>query len=259
MSALTDLTDAVGWRVRNAQAWLKNARRGAVASAQEYWSAPGSAEWMQNSHWRDAPITGWAEQWDEIGRVHRGMYDRFARMLESEPPRRILEWGVGGGSNAVQFAPLCERFVAVDVSQESLDETVRQVGRVSTTPVTPVLASIADQTAAVADIGSPVDLFLCFYVLELAATKEHAHEILRVAHDVLTPGGAAILQVKYKRSARRSLPWRPLSDELANHYTVDVVDFWSSLSELDFSVHYVEIVPRTAVDRNYAYFFATRR
>jgi SAM-dependent methyltransferase len=257
MSALGELWATIGWRLRNSREWLKTVRAGRESSAREYWSDADRPDWQQNSHWRDAPISGWVDRWDEIGRTHLAMYERFARMVPLECPGRIVEWGVGGGANAVQFAPLCDAFVAVDVARESLKETVRQVGMASDTPVEEVLVAIDDQGAAVAEIGT-VDLFLCFYVLELVPTESHAHEIVRIAHDVLRPGGAAILQTKYKRSAPPRRPWRPQAEDLANQYTVDIADFWTLLTAFGFTVHYVEIRPRTPVDQNYAYFFATR-
>jgi hypothetical protein len=257
MTAPGELKAAVGWRLRNFGEWLQTVRAGREASARKYWSDTDQPNWQQNSHWRDAPISGWADRWDEIGRTHLAMYERFARTLALECPGRIVEWGVGGGANAVQFAPLCDAFIAVDVAQESLDETVRQVARSSDTPVEEILVAIDDQAAAVTEIG-PVDLFLCFYVLELVPTESHAREIVCIAHDVLRPGGAAILQTKYKRSAPPRRPWRPQAEDLANQYTVDIADFWTLLTASGFTVHYVEIRPQTPVDQNYAYFFATR-
>ena len=187
------------------------------------------------------------------------MFQRFSRMHGGDRPRRILEWGVGGGTNAVQFAPLCDEFIAVDVVQESLDETARQVALTSGASVTSLLVSVTDQTAAVTNRGGTIDLFLCFYVLELVPSRAHAEEIVRTAYELLRPGGAAILQIKYARSAPRRMPWTAAGADLANHYTVDIVEFWTHLTAVGFDVHYVEIVPRDPVDRNYAYFLATRR
>lgn len=174
-------------------------------------------------------------------------------------PQRILEWGVGGGSNAVRFAPLCDEFIAVDVVQDSLNETVKQVRAVCATPVTPVLVSVEDQSSGIRQFYERIDLFVCFYVLELVPDEAHAHEIVRIAQNLLIRGGTAIFQVKYKRSSPRFRPWKSVSSVIANQYTVDIAEFWEFLTSLHLDVHYVQLVPRNQLDRHYAYFFVSRR
>jgi SAM-dependent methyltransferase len=185
------------------------------------------------------------------------MYERFARAYELEPAHRMVEWGVGGGANAVRFAPQATEFVAIDVAQASLDEAVRQIREACDTPVRSVLVSIDDQAGAVADLEGSVDLFLCFYVLELVPRETHALEIVQLAYKFLRPGGAAIIQTKYKRSAPKPPPWASFSRDLANSYIVGVPDFWDFLTATGFDVHYVELVPRDRLDRHYAYYFVT--
>src|SRR5690349_3380328 len=106
---------------------VRNTTTRRVDAARTYWGESGGADWKGNSHWRDSPIAGWADTWDEIGKAHLSMFERFAACGNGLATDRIVEWGVGGGANAVHFAPLAREFVAVDVAQESLDETERQV------------------------------------------------------------------------------------------------------------------------------------
>ena len=66
--------------------------------------------------------------WDVVGRGHLELFDRLARVVErKEQLGTVVEWGCGGGANAVSFAPRCSSFVGVDISQDSLDECARQV------------------------------------------------------------------------------------------------------------------------------------
>ena len=180
--------------------------------AGDYWGRTDGADWKLNSHWRDSPLPDWAATWDEIGRRHLAMYERFARSYELDEPARIVEWGVGGGANAVRFAPLAREFVAVDVVQASLDETARQVRDVCGVPVRPVLVDIDAPSAGVADLEGEVDLFLCFYVLELVPGEQHAHEIIRLAARMLRPGGAAVIQTKYAALRAQASPMGGLLD-----------------------------------------------
>ena len=245
-------------RVRSAKAWLRDVGTNGVAGASAYWSDPSGSEWKLNSHWRDASATGWSETWEEIGAAHVAMYKRFARSYELNPPHRTLEWGVGGGANAVHFARLSGEFIAVDISQQSLDETVRQVEKEVATPVIPIRVSLDDQAGGVARFAESIDLFICFYVLELVPSEALAHEIVRIAFQALRPGGTAIFQAKYKSSAPHSGPWSTYSSKLANSYVVDVPEFWGFLASVGFDVHQVELVPINQLDRNYAYFFVSR-
>jgi ubiquinone/menaquinone biosynthesis C-methylase UbiE len=228
-------------------------------AAGDYWARADGSDWKVNSHWRDSPLPDWAGTWDEIGRRHLGMYERFARSYALDEPGRIVEWGVGGGANAVRFAPLAQEFVAVDVVQASLEETARQVRDLCDLAVRPLLVDIDAPSAQAAEFDAAVDLFLCFYVLELVPGEARAHEIVRLAARMLKPGGAAIIQTKYKRSAPKPRPWAGFSSDLANSYIVDVPEFWQFLDASGFDVHYVELVPRDLLDRHYAYYFATRQ
>jgi len=80
------------------------------ADAQTYWAQPGNATWRSNSHWRNGSVFVGNELWSEIGRRHLAMFERGARTVEFKRPwGRVLEWGCGGGANAIHFAPPCGR------------------------------------------------------------------------------------------------------------------------------------------------------
>ncbi len=232
-------------------------RRREVTNAR-YWSAQSDQQWKTNAHWRDAAGGDWSEIWAEVGATHVHMYERLARAVELPRPARILEWGVGGGANAVAFAPLCDEFIAVDIVQESLDETARQVAAVCDTPVERVLVALDDQAHGTDHLSASVDLFLCFYVLELVPSARHAREIVDIAMRLLRPGGVAILQTKYRRSAPRWKLWKAFGERLANQYTVEIAPFWELLMALGFEVVAGELTPSNRLDRHYAYYFTRR-
>lgn len=252
------LTSRIVGRFRRAGARVHDALGGRAEAADKYWTNPGRPDWKQNSHWRDAPVVGWSDVWAGIGASHLAMYQRFARAYDLPAPRRTMEWGVGGGANAIHFAPMSEEFVAVDVARDSLDETARQVKKQCPTKVTPLLVSIDDQARGVTSFDGMIDLFLCFYVLELVPTEAHAHEIVRIAFRTLRPGGTAIIQAKYKRSIPGFRPWGSFLSNLANSYVVAIDEFWEFLSSVGFEARQIELVPRNELDRNYAYFFVTK-
>jgi methyltransferase family protein len=229
--------------------------------AADYWTDADKPGWQVNSHWRGA--AGFADEgrWRAIGAEHLAMLDELA------PPDwsgrhgslgRVVEWGIGGGANAVAFAPRSREFVGVDVSSDNLAEAGRQLAATGT-PYVPVLSSVDDTTAAVAAIGPTCDLFLCLYVLELVPSREHGLAILDAARDVLRPGGVGLIQAKYRTASWRTRSrGRRYDRNLANMTTYDIEELWSACTARGLRPHAVRLVPRNDLDERYAYFVVVR-
>jgi len=84
-----------------------------TADARAYWTGRDGEAWTSNSHWRN----GLADNdWRAIGEQHWALWETFARSDSvAGPLERIVEWGCGGGANAVAFAPHCAEYVGVDI------------------------------------------------------------------------------------------------------------------------------------------------
>jgi SAM-dependent methyltransferase len=228
--------------------------------AQRYWNDTGVTRWKADSHWRDADVFGDGELWSRLGRAHLELVERGARKVEfSRPWRRVVEWGCGGGANAVHFAPLAEEFIGVDVSTESLAECGRQVAAHCDTPYRPVRVEVADPERAVAQIGGDCDIFLCCYVFELIPTPEYGERLLRIARDLLAPGGLALIQVKYDDGRFWSRPRRrSYRSGVAEMTTYPIAEFWQLAERCGLRPESVELVPRNELDSRYAYFLLSR-
>ncbi|OLF15712.1 class I SAM-dependent methyltransferase [Actinophytocola xanthii] len=229
------------------------------ADAQDYWSDAGGARWKANSHWRDASVFDGSDLWSRIGRRHLEMFQRGARLTGFDRPwGRVVEWGCGGGANAVHFAEAATEFVGVDVSAESLEECGRQVAAHCDTPYRPVLVEVADPERAVDEIG-PCDVFLCCYVFELLPTPEYGERLLRVAQRLLKPGGLALIQVKYHdggfwtRSRRRAY-----RTGVAGMTSYGIAEFWELVTKSGLRPESVQLVPKDELDERYAYFVVSR-
>lgn len=188
------------------------------------------------------------------------LFDRLAATMGGrEHFGRVVEWGAGGGANAVAFAPRADEFVAVDVAAASLPECARQVGAVCATPVTPVLAQVGDPEAALDEIPVPCDLFLCLYVLELVPGPEYGLRLMRLAAEALREGGLAFAQIKYDdgslitRSRRRGYRRNP-----AAMTTYRIEQFWVAMQGLGLVPEVVSLVPENDLDQRYAYFLLRR-
>jgi cyclopropane fatty-acyl-phospholipid synthase-like methyltransferase len=168
--------------------------------AQEFWSRPIND---RNSFWWHArgsePFKNADNNWLRIGDRHVSMYREFARSLGRDPRvDTLVDWGCGGGANAIAFAGVCNRMWGTDISADALAECDRQVkASEHTCEFNPVKVEVGDPEAALKAIPSNVDVFHCLYVFEVFPTQEYGARILRLAHQMLKPGGICFIQIKY--------------------------------------------------------------
>lgn len=221
----------------------------------DYWNDPTEAAWRSNSHWRD----GIPDAWESVGRDHLQLFERLAR-VQDQPPRwgRVIEWGAGGGANAVHFAPRADEFVAVDVAHDSLLECARQVAAACDTPITGVHVDVGTPETVLSSVSpGSCDLFLCLYVLELVPTREYAMRLMSLASDLLADGGLAFVQFKYADRKQRR-PRRAYARNLAAMTDFDIADFWIDAERAGLRAQVIHLVPQNALDSRYAYALLSR-
>ncbi len=186
------------------------------------------------------------------------MYRELARLMESpQPVRVIVEWGCGGGANAVHFAREAERFYGIDISPHSLDECRRQMDAEGLTGFRPVLIDVERPEIAVDAVGELADLFLSFYVFELLPTPEYGIRVLRTAYTMLRPGGMALVQIKYRTTDPSTRPKRwGYARNLAQMTTYPIDVFWQIAEQCHLTPLAVRLVPvqPTVNDERYAYY-----
>lgn len=251
-------------RVRLRQRWGTQSPRELEAQAEEYWTTDSDSI-GKNSHWRGHGPFADDDLWLSLGARHWRMYEEMsAAVSAASSPRRlgkVVEWGCGGGMNAVHFAGRAQSFFAVDIYQGSLDECRRQVAAENSGEVVPLLVDPGAPEAAVADIGpGSVDLFLCTYVYEVLPTPEYGLALLAVVRKLLGENGLAIIQVKYSGPSREdsSRRWNYRAN-LAWNATYRIEEFWTAAAEAGLEPRLIELVPVDPAvgDRNYAYFCLT--
>ncbi|MGH3517110.1 MAG: class I SAM-dependent methyltransferase [Haloechinothrix sp.] len=170
-----------------------------------------------------------------------------------------MEWGCGGGANAIHFAPQCEEFIGVDVSSDTLDECARQIAATCATVFRPVQIEVAQPEQAVDKIGSTCDIFLSFYVFELIPTPEYGERLVRIARNLLAPGGLALIQIKYDEGRFWTKPRRrSYRSGVAEMTTYPIADFWQLASKCGLRPESIELVPKNELDERYAYFLLSK-
>jgi len=126
----------------------------------------------------------------------------------------------------------------------------------------PVLVDAADPEAALGRVQGPCDLFISTYVFELLPTPEYGIRVLRIAYELLAPGGMAMVQIKYKEAnlTTASRRWG-YARNLAWNATYRIEEFWLLAQECGFSPKMVTLLPEQPLvnDRNYAYFLLLKQ
>jgi len=231
-----------------------------IADAERYWSDEDDPQWRDQSHWRGGRVIDEA-RFAQLGAEHLALFDQLVAGIGGRASLgRVLDWGCGGGANAVAFAPRASEYVAVDVTESSLHECRRQLAAVVDTPPVEVPITVGEPEAALAALPGPVDLFLCLYVLELVPTPEYGLRLLRIAQQALRPGGLAFIQIKYDEGtldtrAKR----RDYRRHCASMTTYRIADFWTGVDAIGLTPLVMTLVPRNGLDRRYAYLLLERR
>ncbi|WP_313664809.1 class I SAM-dependent methyltransferase [Shinella sp.] len=236
---------------------VQQSERSRAHESQKYWSDVNQRAFHSNSHWKGGE--GLPERvWLELGKPHlKLMLDHLTIRGRSLPVGRVVEWGCGGGANAVHFAPMTKSFVGVDISQATLDECSAVLRSMGQENFQPVLTDVSNPEAAADALAGTADVFLCTYVFELLPSQEHGQRILDIANRVLRPGGTAIIQIKYETADRKtkSRKWG-YRRNLANMTTYCIDDFWHRTERAGFIPVSISLRPKDNLidDERYAYF-----
>jgi hypothetical protein len=228
-----------------------------LGDARRYWSGEADPRWLANSHWRRGLDE---DAWLEIGQESLTIFDQFAKALDRPSnPGVVVEWGCGGGANAVAFAPIAKKFIAADVSGESVAECIRQIAAVCDTPTESVLIDIEHPERAVTGLEETCDTFVCLNVLQLTAGPAEAVRILRIAERLLVSGGIAFVQTKYhtanwRTRGRKRNYWLNLGDMT----TFGIDEFWLCAAECGLTPRLITLVPKHRLDSRFAYYALTK-
>jgi SAM-dependent methyltransferase len=267
------LLHAAPSRLKSSAATVRNYLHRALASvglrqsesrisgdAQNYWTDTNPERWKSDSHWRDANVFSANDLWSSIGARHLEMFERGVRLVGgNRSVDRIIEWGCGGGANAIAFAPLARQFFGVDVAPETLQECEKQVAEVCATTFVPVLIPVDDPEHALSLIDGPCDVFLSFYVFELIPSPEYGARLLKIASQLLAPGGLALIQIRYDEGRWSTRPHRrAYRSGLADMTTYPIAAFWKLAEDCGLKPESIELVPKNELDERYAYFLLTK-
>lgn len=236
-----------------------------AAVSMNYWNEGDKAgvNIRDYSHWAGAGPWIDREKWLALGRVHHDLYERSRNALGLDGPlQRVVEWGCGGGANAVHFCREVASYCGIDIAQASVDECGRVLREEGFAGFQPVLIPAEDPEQALRLVGAPCDLFLCTYVFELLPGRRYGERVCRIAYDLLKPGGLALIQIRYDDGSDRTNQKNIDYYRYACRFTsYRVEEFWILAQKIGFVPQSVFLVPEKTTgfsgDR-YAYFALQR-
>jgi hypothetical protein len=228
-----------------------------AAAAKEYWSGSETEEIKRDlSHWKGSGRWADEQSWHEIGEAHFALYQSLLRLAGREAPvRSMIEWGPGGGANAVRFGREIPRFYGIDISEPNLVECRREVESSGYAGFVPVLIDAADPEGVIARIDERVDFFACTAVYQHFPGKEYGRRVTRLAHQLLADGGMALIQTRYDDG-------NPLYAPKARDYRANAIvftsyrieEFWQVAVDAGFRPLAVVLRPAT----NYAFYMLSK-
>lgn len=230
--------------------------------AHRFWNDFSRQELAHEAHWRGHGPFADDALWLKLGQDHKALLHRVLGAAgQAAQHNQVVEWGCGGGMNAVHFARGAHNYWGVDIARTSLDECARQMQGEGLPGFKPVLVDVNHPRAALELITTPCDLFVCTYVMELMPTEAHALQVLELAYELLAPGGHALVQIRSTDGAltARSRPW-DYAKNVAHNVRFQVADFSAACQALGFKVLGIEqrsTVPELQ-EGDYAYFVLLR-
>ena len=225
--------------------------------AARLWQSSATHGGVQDlSHWRGKGRWAQGESWMSIGKPHVALYQHLRSLATAPGPlMRMLEWGPGGGANAVHFGPHVERYYGVDISPANLDECGRQLQACGLDHFRSIPIHVDQPESVLAQLAEPVDFFLCTAVFQHFPSKGYGQRVTRIAADALCDGGMALIQIRYDdgSDALRSKD----SDYFTNFITFTsyaVEEYWQVAVQAGFTPLAVVLRPET----RYAYYLLQR-
>lgn len=233
-----------------------------VAESQVFWNGPLSNRLKRYSHWRGVGAND-DSHWRAMGDEHLEMFRQFCAVVGLEcPVEGIVDWGCGGGANAVRFAGEAKSYHGVDISQANLEECGRQLSEIGYRKFEPILIN-ANCPEAIFDRlekGS-CDFFLCTHVFDLLPSPEYGIRLLKVARDLIRMGGGAMVHFRYRDGRRYFEPKRwGYARNVVSMTAYNLDDFWKSTEECGLRPLFLRLRPTDPHigGSNYAYIFLTK-
>lgn len=245
--------------------WFGGESTAALARASSvYWNKGDQfgVDLKDYSHWEGYGPFQDGKRWDLLGRLHFEMFERLADFANVQRPiQDLIEWGCGGGMNAVHFVNEAKCFYGVEISQANLDECARQMRKRDFKDFIPVLIDAEKPEQALERIKAPCQLFLCTYVFQSLPSVDYANRVTELAYEMLAPGGLAMIQIRFGDGPGTGRSRKANYRRYAVAFTAyPIHEYWQVAERIGFKPLYVSLLPPGEAkyphtSSSFAYFF----
>jgi cyclopropane fatty-acyl-phospholipid synthase-like methyltransferase len=170
-----------------------------VKDAAEYWSGSETGvDKRDMSHWLGEGR--WADEasWRRIGEEHYELYKTLLTLAGRKAPiQTMMEWGQGGGANAIRFVNEVSTYLGVDISEPNLKECARQLESRGHHNFRGILIDALNPESVLAEGDGRIDFFMSTAVFQHFPNKEYGVRVTKVAHQLLADDGIALIQTRY--------------------------------------------------------------
>jgi len=231
-----------------------------ISDNQKYWNRDYSNPILaQDAHWKNFGKFEDHQQWLNLGKEHLDLITTYSSALNVRfPVKQVIEWGCGGGANAIHFAPKTEKFIGIDITTESLDECNKQILNIGLNNFVPLLINASSPESVLNSQIKNADIFICTYVYELFPSPEYGIKVLKLANELLKENGIAFIQIRYNngKRLRKSKKWGYFNHPYSmTTYTLE--EFWEKSKVCGFEPLGIYLKPHQPLvnDNCYAYYF----
>lgn len=198
--------------------------------AQSFWNVKHEAI-ADLSHWRG--IGRWVNEqnWVKIGTDNFTRFKQLCRLVERNEIdiETMLEWGVGGGANAIAFCRIAEIFYGVDISHNSLLECQKQLSLLGYNNFRPIEIEIDRPCLTKIE---PVDFIISTSCFQHFPSKEYGINIVQIISSLLKNNGLSIIQIRFDDGSEKYAPRKEDYFRNAVVFTSYKIDeFWKALIE----------------------------
>ena len=239
---------------------LHESEQAIIRQAQQFWNSVSNVDQEEGrAHWRGHGVFANDDaRWNALGANNLRLFEKMAGKEWLKQRRaNVVDWGSGGGCNAVHFGVGAANYFAVDITADSLSECGKQMLEAGLNSFKPIHIQISRPEQALELIDAPCDLILSTYVFEVIPTKQYGERLLDIMSRLLRPDGLAFLQVKYSDLSWSSKP-RPWNYKrnMADMTTYRIEEFWNTAPRHKLEPEQVILEPQQPLvdDRRYAYY-----
>lgn len=216
------------------------------ADVTAYWNRT-CRDGRSRSHWREAMPEDWQRIWVTHGDMLREQWPEVVDL----PGAIWVEWGSGGGANAVMLAEIASRVYCVDISGPSLGVCMREMEMFGQGGFVWVLADV-DNPEEVLGRVPRLDGFLSTSTFQHFPSKEYTERIVWLIPRLVRPGGYVFVQIRRDGPENHRPDVELPYEQRAMYATVYDVDEFGDL----LAAHGVDVEKVENIDRGqYSYFF----